>query len=115
LDGTAGITIGSYCSISVGVQILTHDSVKWCLSGGSADYDYAPVVIEDYCFIGTHSVILKGVEIGHHSVVGAGAVVTQNFPPYSIIAGVPAKRIGVVSITHDGVISFDYYSSSHLP
>jgi len=53
----------------------------------------APVVIEDDVWCGANVTILKGVTIGRGSVVAAGAVVTKNFPPYSIIGGVPAKLI----------------------
>ena len=51
------------------------------------------VFIEDDVWLGANVVILKGVTIGHGSVVAAGAVVTKSFPPYSIIGGVPAKLI----------------------
>lgn len=51
------------------------------------------MVIEDDVWCGTNVTILKGVTIGHGSVVAAGAVVTKSFPPYSIIGGVPAKLI----------------------
>ena len=50
-----------------------------------------PVVIEDDVWIGDRVTILPGVHIGKGSVIGAGAVVTKNIPPYSIAAGVPAK------------------------
>ena len=53
----------------------------------------APVVIEDDVWCGANVTILKGVTIGRGSVVAAGAVVTNSFPPYSIIGGVPAKLI----------------------
>ena len=53
----------------------------------------APVVIEDDVWCGANVTILKGVTIGRGSVVAAGAVVTQSFPPYSIIGGVPAKLL----------------------
>lgn len=53
----------------------------------------APVVIEDDVWCGANVTILKGVTIGHGSVVAAGAVVTKSCPPYSIIGGVPAKVI----------------------
>jgi len=52
-----------------------------------------PVTIEDGCWIGANVIILKGVTIGHDSVVAAGSVVTKSCEPYSIIGGVPAKLI----------------------
>lgn len=51
------------------------------------------VVIEDDVWLGTQSVILDGVTIGKGSIVAAGAVVNMSVPPYSIVAGVPAKII----------------------
>ncbi|MBK7212887.1 MAG: acyltransferase [Bacteroidales bacterium] len=51
------------------------------------------VVIEDGCWLGTKAVILDGVTLGHDSIVAANAVVNKSFPPYSIVAGVPAKLI----------------------
>lgn len=51
------------------------------------------IVIEDDCWIGTGVKVLDGVTIGQGSVVGAGAVVTKDIPPYSVAVGVPAKVI----------------------
>lgn len=59
---------------------------------GINKYD-APVIIEDDVWCGANVTILKGVTIGHGSIVAAGAVVTKSCPPYSIIGGVPAKII----------------------
>ncbi|HPL62309.1 MAG: acyltransferase [Syntrophales bacterium] len=59
-------------------EVLTRDEVK-------------PIVIEDNVWIGTHSVILKGVRIGAGSVISANSVVTRNIPPYSIAMGAPAR------------------------
>ena len=53
----------------------------------------APVTIEDDIWIGANTTILPGVSIGQHSVVAAGAVVTKDVPPHSLVAGVPAKVI----------------------
>lgn len=49
--------------------------------------------VEEYCSIGAGAVILGPVTIGHHSVVGANAVVTKDVAPYSVVAGVPARVI----------------------
>jgi len=53
----------------------------------------AEIVIEDDVWIGANSVITSGVKIGKHAVIAAGSVVTKNVPPYSIVAGSPAKII----------------------
>lgn len=51
------------------------------------------VIIEDDVWIGIRSIIMPGVKIGKGSIIGAGAVVTKDVPPYSIVGGVPAKII----------------------
>jgi len=111
LDGTGGLTIGSFCSISAGVQILTHDTVKWALSGGKEPYEYSPVSIGDCCFIGTGVVILRGVKIGNHCLIGANAVVNKDMPDFSVAAGVPAKIIGKVRLGN-GRVQIDYNMKS---
>ena len=89
LDGTGGLEIGSYCSISAGVQIYTHDTVKWAVTGGEAPYEYAPVKIGDRCYIGPNAVISKGVTVGDGSVVGAQSLVMRDFPAESKVLGTP--------------------------
>lgn len=51
------------------------------------------VIIEEDVWCGANVVILKGVTIGRSSIIAAGSVVTKSVPPYSIVAGVPAKVI----------------------
>jgi acetyltransferase-like isoleucine patch superfamily enzyme len=53
----------------------------------------SPIILEEDCMIGANSVILPGITIGKHSVVAAGSVVTKNVPPYSMVAGNPARLI----------------------
>jgi maltose O-acetyltransferase len=55
--------------------------------------EYRPIVIEDDVWIGARSIILQGVRIGSGAIVGAGAVVTKDVPPYAIVAGNPAQVI----------------------
>lgn len=52
-----------------------------------------PVKIGNDVWIGTRAIIMPGVEIGAHSIIASGSVVTKSFPKYSIIGGVPAKII----------------------
>lgn len=93
LDGSGGLTIGSHCSISAGVQIYSHDSVDWAITGGKASYQYANTIIEDHCYIGPNTIIQKGVRIGKGSIIGANSFVNQSIPPHSKFAGSPAKNI----------------------
>lgn len=96
IDGIGGLTIGSHCDISCGVHIITHSTVKRCVTERRYnEMDKAETIIEDHVFVGEHSTILKGVHIGHHSVIAAGTVIRENsiIPPYSLVAGVPGKIV----------------------
>ena len=109
LDGSGGpLTIGSQCSISSGVQIYTHDSVKRALSGGKAPLDAGPVTIGDNCYIGPNVVIARGVSVGRQSVIGANSLVTRDVEPNSIVAGNPARPIGSVRSSDDGEVELVY-------
>ncbi len=93
LDGSGDLSIGDNCSISAGVQIYSHDSVKWAISGGADDYDYTPTFIGNNCYIGPNTVIGKGVSLGDGCIVGVNSFVKKSFPEGSKIAGNPAKLI----------------------
>jgi acetyltransferase-like isoleucine patch superfamily enzyme len=108
LDGTGGLRIGSHCSVSAGTHILTHDTVKWTLSGGRSPYEYSPVIIGDSCFFGVAAIVTRGVTIGSRTVVAAGAVVTSDLPENSIAAGVPARVVGRVRVDDDGHVTLEY-------
>ena len=85
-----GIEIGKNVRIAPGVKIISanHDLYNYDLYSKSE-----PIVIGDNCWLGANCVILSGVKLGEHVIVGAGAVVTKSFPSNCIIAGVPAKII----------------------
>jgi acetyltransferase-like isoleucine patch superfamily enzyme len=94
LDGSGGLSIGAFCSISAGVQIYSHDTVEWAVSGGKAQAARAPTRIGNRCYIGPNSVVSKGVTIGDGCVVGAGSVVLADLPEGSRAAGAPCRIIG---------------------
>ncbi len=91
LDGRDKLVIGNHVDIATDVMIYNaeHDvrDPSFCAIN-------APVVIEDYVFIGPRAIILPGVTIKRGAVVGAGAVVTKNVEENIIVGGVPAKVIG---------------------
>lgn len=97
LDGSGGLRIGDYCSISAGVQLYSHDSVNWAISGGSADYDYALTTIGNRCYLGPNVIVAKGVHLGEGCIVGANSFVNQSFPAGSKLAGNPAKPVTSVA------------------
>jgi acetyltransferase-like isoleucine patch superfamily enzyme len=104
IDGSGGLTIGRGVDVSCGAQIYTHSTARRCVSGRMyAHVDRRPTRIGDHVFIGANATILMGVDVGRHAVVAAGAVVASNVEPYSIVAGVPARRIGTVAIDGDEV------------
>ena len=108
VDGSGGLEIGDHVVLACGVHIYTHDTVKWALSGGLADYKHAPVTIGDCVFVGAQAVITCGVTIGSHVLVCANATVTEDVESFSIVAGTPARKIGSVIV--DGAqVTFEYF------
>lgn len=96
IDGIGGLKIGKHCDISCGAHIVTHSTVKRCITERKFnEVEKAETIIEDYVFIGENVTILKGVHISHHCVIAAGAVVKENttIPPYSLVAGVPGRIV----------------------
>jgi len=82
-------------NVAIAEEVILRDSDSHDVSGGRTQT--APIIIGDDAWIGTRAIILKGVTIGEGAVVAAGAVVTKDVPPRTLVAGVPAmpKRTGV--------------------
>lgn len=89
------VTIGNHVNLAQGITVtaLNHNFDDPQKRIDEQGVSTKPVVIEDDIWIGANAVILPGVTIGHHTVVAAGAVVTKDVPPHSLVAGVPAKII----------------------
>jgi len=96
LDGVGGIEIGSHVGIGPGAQIYSQNH-------GYKDkdqlyyyqpYALAKVVIEDDVWVGAGSLIMAGKTIRQGTIIAAGSVVTKDTESYSVVAGVPAKKIG---------------------
>jgi acetyltransferase-like isoleucine patch superfamily enzyme len=112
IDGSIapGSRIGSFCSVAPGVRlggsnhplewVSTHP-IQYLSNRGFVPEDdsevrarmNAPVVIEDDVWLGANALVLPGVTVHRGAVVGAGAVVTRDVPPYAIASGVPARVV----------------------
>lgn len=86
------ISIGNNVSLAGNDYLLCHSAPYQHFKPYFASY-VAPVVIEDGAWIAVGVIILPGVIVGKSSVVSAGAVVTSDVPPYTIVAGIPAKVV----------------------
>lgn len=101
--GMSGCTVSASASISIGNRVLI-GSGAMIMDSDAHPVDYLerrnggkcvsrPVTIGDDVFIGARAIVLKGVTIGNGAVVGAGAVVVRDVPPFSVVAGNPAKVV----------------------
>jgi acetyltransferase-like isoleucine patch superfamily enzyme len=112
-NGMGAVIIGDHVRIGIGNVligpvtignnvILAQNVVVSGLNHGYADPQIpisrqpctvGQIAIDDDCWIGANSVLTAGVHIGKHAIVAGGSVVTKNVPPYSVVAGNPAKVI----------------------
>jgi acetyltransferase-like isoleucine patch superfamily enzyme len=96
------VQIGNHCQIANQVIIMDNDF------HGVEDRDKPevpqPITIEDHVWLATRCMILKGVTVGKGAVVAAGAVVTKDVPPYTLVGGVPAKIIRAIKPDGSGLI-----------
>jgi galactoside O-acetyltransferase len=111
LASASRIEIGDDVLISWGCNIVDHNShaIGWKQRKqdvrdwyhGTKDWTHvsvAPVKIGNKCWIGLNVIVLKGVEIGEGAVVAAGSIITKNIPPWTVVAGNPARVIREIPI-----------------
>ena len=96
ITAKAPISIGNHVLIGPNVVINSgnHGHADKNTTMDCQPHTLSPIWIEDDVWIGANCVILSGVTLGKGSIVAAGAVVTKNVEPYTIVGGVPAKKIG---------------------
>tara|TARA_B100002019_G_C21252301_1_gene591830 strand:- start:1230 stop:1727 length:498 start_codon:yes stop_codon:yes gene_type:complete len=82
LDGSGGLEIGDYVSVSAGVQIYSHNTVAWSTSLGKEEYEKSPTKIGNGVYLGPNSIIQMGTTIGDSAVIGAMSFVNKNVPDF---------------------------------
>jgi len=90
LDARGGLTIGERVNLSSEVMIWTAQHDYRDPKFGTV---FKPVTVGDYVWLGPRCLILPGIKIGEGVVVAAGAVVTHDIEPYTVVGGVPAQKI----------------------
>jgi len=87
------LTLGDHVGWGPGAKVLgsAHTALPVDRPIIETDLEIKPVTVEDWADIGTGAVLLPGITIGKGSIVGAGAVVTQDVPAFAVVAGVPAR------------------------
>lgn len=91
ISAQSRVEIGNNCRISPYTLIIDSDFHN--VDNHFSDVEGDPIIIEEDVWITSRVTILKGVRIGKGSVIAAGAVVTTDIPPYTLVGGVPAKII----------------------
>ena len=95
-DNVSMSLTAKFVSDTPGMITIDHSSLiafKSLIISTDAQGQSSPVEIKPNCFVGGGATILPGVTIGPNSIVGAGAVVFEDVPPFSIVAGNPARVI----------------------
>lgn len=89
-----GVTIGDHVMMGIDILMFTnehrHDDITIPM-GLQGRTEVQPIVIEDDVWIGSRSLIMKGIRIGHGAIIAAGSVVTKDVPPFEIWGGNPAR------------------------
>ena len=103
LDARGGLTIGNNVVIASDVHFITgtHDP-----DSDTFEYSLEPIVIGDFVWIASRSMVLEGLTVGRGAVVAAGSLVRTSIPPMTIAAGIPAKAVRERRSSLDYVTTF---------
>ena len=100
--GRGRLIVGRHVMMGDDVIIMTQNHKYLCPEGYDG-YEAGNVTIGDYVWVGSRVIILRGVTIGRHAIIGAGAVVTKDIPAYGIAVGNPARVIKSRQVDAGGV------------
>ena len=93
-----GVLLDSRCGLEIGKNVtIASETIIWTLHHDYNDLQFkavgGPVVIENYAWICSRAIILPGVTIGEGAVIASGSVVTKNVDSWTVVGGIPAKKI----------------------
>jgi acetyltransferase-like isoleucine patch superfamily enzyme len=95
INASGSVIIGNY--VLIGPRVIIHSAnhkyQNPFIPIQKQGHSFKKVIIKDDVWIGAGAIILPGVRIGQGSIIGAGSVVTTDVPPYTVVAGVPARKI----------------------
>ena len=97
-----GVTLGEDVFVGPGAMFT---NVKRPRAAIVRAPDFDATLVEDGATIGAHATLVAPVTVGRHAMIGAGAVVTKDVPPYAIMAGVPARLIGWACVCGERLVA----------
>jgi acetyltransferase-like isoleucine patch superfamily enzyme len=100
------VTIGDRVTVTAGVSFITHDGATWLIRDDKGRrYRFAPIEVGNDVFIGLNSILLPGVKVGDRCIIGAGSVVTKSVPSGYVVAGVPARIVGLFDVYREKALA----------
>jgi len=93
LEPKSPLVIGDRVAIAERVTLVIASRPNFSRFSNIVPSDYGPIIIKDDAWLGTGVIVMPNITIGEGAVVGAGSVVNRDVPPFTVVAGVPAKPI----------------------
>lgn len=93
VECTGSVHIGAFCQIGPRVNFESVSHPLKPVFQSTRPVSTEPITVGDYVWIGANAIVLPGVTIGEGSIVAAGAVVTKDVAPYTVVGGIPAKKL----------------------